>query len=120
MGKKSLQTFNLPENIIMMSKEDFMMNYMTYNEDEDEYYFKKLDGKDLVYICQGSVGGDWVKEQLENKEKAPTHVLLSYDTSVRGRKQKSKGQPRKRTSSYSLHKQTKQGPSEGWKIFTAS
>ena len=68
MGKKSLQTFNLPENIIMMSKEDFMMNYMTYNEDEDEYYFKKLDGKDLVYICQGSVGGDWVKEQLENEQ----------------------------------------------------
>ena len=67
MGKKSLQTFNLPENIIMMSKEDFMMNYMTYDEDEDEYYFKKLDGKDLVYICQGSVGGDWVKEQLENE-----------------------------------------------------
>ena len=91
MGKKSLQTFNLPENIIMMSKEDFMMNYMTYNEEEDEYYFKKLDGKDLVYICQGSVGGDWVKEQLENKEKTPTHVLLSYDTSVRGRKQSIRG-----------------------------
>lgn len=91
MGKKSLQTFNLPENIIMMSKEDFMMNYMTYDEDEDEYYFKKLDGKDLVYICQGSVGGDWVKEQLENEEKTPTHVLLSYDTSVRGRKQSIRG-----------------------------
>ena len=44
--KRSLQTFNLPKNIIMMSKEDFIMNYMTYDEEEDEYYFKKLDGKD--------------------------------------------------------------------------
>ena len=40
--KRSLQTFNLPKNIIMMSKEDFIMNYMTYDEEEDEYYFKKF------------------------------------------------------------------------------
>ena len=53
---------------------------MTYNDESDEYVFKKLDGKDLTYICQDSVGGDWVKEQLE-KEGNITHALLSFDTS---------------------------------------
>tara|TARA_X000000950_G_scaffold167388_1_gene204429 strand:+ start:7205 stop:8068 length:864 start_codon:yes stop_codon:yes gene_type:complete len=77
--RTSLQSFDIPANIMLMSKDDFITNFMTYNEDEDEYTFKKLDGKDLIYICQGSVGGDWVKEQLE-KENVITHVFLSFDT----------------------------------------
>tara|TARA_Y100000817_G_C16844708_1_gene539540 strand:+ start:60 stop:923 length:864 start_codon:yes stop_codon:yes gene_type:complete len=77
--RTSLQSFDIPANIMLMSRDDFITNFMTYNEDEDEYTFKKLDGKDLIYICQGSVGGDWVKEQLE-KENVITHVLLSFDT----------------------------------------
>ena len=77
--RTSLQSFDIPANIMLMSKDDFITNFMTYNEDEDEYTFKKLDGKDLIYICQGSVGGDWVKEQLE-KENVITHVLISFDS----------------------------------------
>jgi len=77
--RTSLQSFDIPANIMLMSKDNFVTNFMTYNEYDDEYTFKKLDGKDLIYICQGSVGGDWVKEQLE-RENVITHVLISFDT----------------------------------------
>lgn len=82
--KTSLKSFETPKNIVLMKKKDFVENYMTYNDELDEYVFKKLDGKDLTYMCQDSVGGSWVKEQLE-KEGNITHALLSFDTSKTGK-----------------------------------